>query len=199
VLTNGTGLVFMPAAATDMHDNVRTVPALTLNLSSIIQNLKPGTPVRAWLYNSAQNIAANGDQCVLSIENWTKQSAYIQKRNFFSGALGPLTILDLAGSNAGDVTFASTPIFNDNVMVTECDSGVCGGSALHYGGVYSSGWPVEAGMDAISLATAAGASVDVHASLGQAGQWDVLFGAGRAGSATSLSVTIARLKVEFKF
>src|SRR5258706_9710939 len=61
-ITNGTGLVITPNAASNIGGATFTAPALSIQLNSIIPDWTVFMPFRIWVCESASNEAANNDK-----------------------------------------------------------------------------------------------------------------------------------------
>lgn len=70
-VNNGTGLVITPVANCDFFHEVRSSPALLLQLSSVIPNFSYDTSIRVRWYLQGFNGAANFDGTVVGIESAT--------------------------------------------------------------------------------------------------------------------------------
>lgn len=195
VLTNGVGVVIVPDSASNYYTTTRTLPALTVNLTDIIPNLTLTSRVRAWLYISAYNGAANYDAADLAIENPTSNSNYSIRKiyntssRFYAGSL-------YNGSNRTDI-YSSVVANTNNVIVVDLIGGVVGYMASQCVGTWSSGWPAPSSLLPVALC-GVGSTTEVNLeAAGATSLWKVLIGANRNGSGTALSVTLARLKIEY--
>lgn len=195
VLTNGVGIVIVPDSSSNYYTTTRTLPALTVNLTSIIPNLILTSRIRVWLYISAYNGAANYDAAVIGIENPTSNSNYSIRKiynsfsRFYAGSL-------YNGGNRTDI-YSSVAANTNNVLVLDLVGGVVGYIASQCVGTWSSGWPAPSSLLPVALC-GIGSSTEVNIeAVGATSLWKVLIGANRSGSGTALSVTLARLKIEY--
>lgn len=192
---NGTGITFNPISGTDLFTGTRSLPALTASLASIIPGFSLDTPIRVWFYNSASNAANNYDSLVGSVENPTKTTNYVSKRGYDAG-LGHYSTANINGGNLGQNPSAQN--FSDDVMVIELSRGVVSGQASHFSGAYSGGWPAVSSLNPVGNTEYVPSGVyNSLNTFGTVSQWNILFGGQRAGSGTSLSTTIARVRVEY--
>lgn len=197
-VTNGTGLVVQPGTAGanggDYINNIRTLPALTMALSTYVPNFTLDTPIRVWLYNSADNAAANYDACVLAFERPNGNTNYAAKKGY-SGALSLNCTANFNASNQGQTN--STGVYTNNVFVLECLDGLSSLRSRFFSGTFGNGFP---GFSTLKQVATVGPSTGAFDSqfTGQPSDWNLLIGAQRAGSSTSTySTTIARIRIEY--
>ncbi len=201
-VTAGTGLVIQPVQTSNYNGTSRTAPYLYLDMATLIPAFYHGMPLRISIYVSADNIAASGHSCGWSLDNLSTStnttSVYTARRANNSGTKS----IELGGIMTGTtITFTANSSNLDNtdrVIVVDIPSGRLIGQAGVYSGAYSSGFPALSAMQPRSRVPGGNSSFtlsqDVVASLPMK---FVLF-AQRNGSATALSVTIARIKIEYR-
>jgi hypothetical protein len=136
-LTNGSGLVIKPAAATNISASTFTAPALRIPLNSIIPDnaWTVFTPFRIWVWITGNNAAANNDQAVfgtfISGSGVANQLTYSQFQGFAGASNGwgsQLIVLNTnTTSTSPSITVPASP--NNQVGLMYCSSGVLGGSA----------------------------------------------------------------------
>jgi len=193
----GTGIVFQPTQVTNIYQADRSLPALTLNLLSIIPNMGPDTMVRVWLWNSANNASQASQAAALAIEDPAHKTNYIIKRGYTAGSTMMYINATVNGISQGDAIDNS--LYPDDVMGLWVPLGVTGGFCFHECGVYSAGWPVSSGMTVFgSTKYGIGGIQQLNTNFSPANLWDVLIGAHRAGAAGAFSATLARLRVEYQ-
>lgn len=131
-ITNGTGLVITPNAASNISGATFSAPALRIQLNSIIPDWTVFMPFRIWIWESASNEAANNDRLFFGtyIPNagFQNQLTLGHWRGFAGAANGwgsQLTVLN------SDVTTTGTsiPLSANRVGVIYCPMGVLGGQA----------------------------------------------------------------------
>lgn len=199
-LTNGTGLVFLPAAGgTDYFSGTISLPAVRISLSNVIKNFSYSMPIRIWAYNSVNNSAAEFDQATLAVESAGVSAVnfnYVFKRGFNNNnAFGYITTMNISSSNQGQQN--EQAFTTDNVMVMEISRGLPAIEFRTFTGSFSGGWPAATALNPHTiypLTTAQNPTTNI----GQASNWTVLLGAGRVNSATALNITYARLRIDYK-
>lgn len=195
-VTNGTGLVIVPASNTRFDTN-DTAPVLCVNLAALIPNFTPNTPFRLWTYWTARNVSANTD-CVFSGLD-TGSAIQVRLRNgmiwnntTFSGkACGVLWTINAAANGSAQTSFSSS----DLTDMLELPMGIGGGQSSSFGSTSapSAGvWP-----DAILRL---GLIVDMilGSAAGNSSSYNICFGAQRQSSATALSATLAAWQLDYK-
>lgn len=198
VLTNGTGIVITPTSSTDLVNGTRSLPLLFLALSQVsIPGLDWSTGIRAWIYVSASNPAANFDNTVLMIGNDSTDWSYnaLRGNNSSQGLWLRRTIN--ASSNATSVYGVTTNNTNFQVMSITVDS--------LWGNIYHGNlttqvvppWPSTV-KPMNSYTDGTGGQTDGFAgNAGTPGAMGIAFGAMRSGSGTSFACTIARLRIDY--
>src|SRR5579885_737701 len=190
VLTNGTGIEWSPTSTGDYYSGIRTLPGLTISLSSIIPNFTLDTPVRVWMYESSSNETASYDSCVIGVERPTSNTNYAMKRTYF-GSQGINATSNYNGGNQGQTN--STGVYSYNVMVMEI-LGVCTRKCNYFIGSYASGFPSVNNLHQLANLNDGSGASDIQY-MGQSSDWNFLIGAHRAGSSNnSYTATIARIK-----
>ena len=131
-ITNGTGLIITPNAASNISGATFSAPALRIQLNSIIPNWTVFMPFRIWVWESASNEAANNDKLFFGtyIPNAGFQNQFTlgHYRGFAGAANGwgsQFTVLN------SDVTTTATsiPLSSNRVGIMYCPMGVIGGIA----------------------------------------------------------------------
>lgn len=199
VLTNGLGIVITPKQATDYYAAVRTDPALTVSLSSVIPGFSPSVRTRLWLYVAAGNLVAQYDHVVMAAEvpGVGRPEANYEIQTVFATFKRLAAITNVSGANVGHVNLTAASGAK-NVLVIECSRGIGEAHALYLAGTWSAGWPGDSALSTYAMrGMPAGSDDIVMDAWGASTSWDVFFGAGRAGSGTALAVTIGALKVEY--
>jgi len=195
-IMNGAGLVIQPAAATNYLAADRTLPALTVNLASLIEYLDHATELRVYLYIAAANFAAAYDGVILAIESDASRTDIQMAKGHFGG-LGVRfdCTTDYLGTNGGELAQADNAGAHDVMVMHSAED------LNWYTGIYSSGWPnPKTGLYTNAVKGWYSGSNTPSSSLAwlTPDHWNLLFGARRAGSLTALSVTIGRVKLEYK-
>jgi hypothetical protein len=201
-LINGQGLVIQPNAASDFNNATRTCPLVWISLSQLgIPNLSWSTGIRVSAYVSAANYAANYDNSVVALDGDNTQFVSASFRGIAVAGAGQITRRILGGvtTGTGEINVANTAANNvQSVLVN-----ALGGSSVfaHLFGQYAAGWPADSAMGfagGIADAAGFGSTAGGPAAGNAPGNYGVVLGALRAGSGTALSVTFARLKVEYR-
>jgi len=210
----GQGLVVQPVAATDYSNNVRTLPALLLPLTSLtaLAGIDWSTPLRLWAWVSAENIGANFDGACLGLDvggtatpPTTAGNLVYYAQKIHDGVDTFLNRLMIYNSTANSQSAA--PDFSNPTMMLEIPDGIAGLAARLFTGLAPGGgaWPAPGSLDPNfynTFATATGLNPNAT-DLGQllAGlaiaEASLVLGASRAGSGTPLSITFARVRVDF--
>jgi hypothetical protein len=199
-IVNGSGLVQQPAAATDHYTTVRSLPGISIPLTSLISTLDPGTRFRFWVYIPVGNWAANYDFTDVWIENPATNTWQALRKNWWSPTAGALAAIHMYnGADQG-------AIYNTNITSDVLRLDLIGGlgslQASWAHGAWSSGWPTPNSLIPYAYREAGGTMHNLYAGatpiINAPTSWNLCIGSARAGSGTALSVTIARLKVEVK-
>lgn len=198
-LTNGTGLVFVPNnSSTDYYSGTISLPAVRLSLSSVIKNFSYGMPLRIYVYNSANNSSAEYDQATIAVESSGVSATnynYVFKRGYNNNnAFGYITTMNINGGNQGQQNEQSYT--TDNVMVLEISRGLPAIEFRTFTGTYSGGWPALTALNPHTIYTVG--IQNPTTSISTASNWTVLLGAGRVNSGTALTITYARLRIDYK-
>lgn len=129
-LTNGTGLVITPSAATNISGSTLTAPLLRIPLISIIPDWTVFMPFRIWIWESASTEAANFDQIYFGtfIPNggFPNQFTLGHYRGFQGGTNGWGAQLTVLQSNVVQ-TSTAIPLSANRVGVMAYPNGVIGG------------------------------------------------------------------------
>lgn len=200
-VTNGTGLVMRPKGDSTLYDNTgRTIPMLSTLMSGLIPGFTLRTPFRVQAYMSANNAAADFDFAILTVDNLTLASnaAFsFSSRKGYRGASGGLCHIANRTLNASFSIVAQTTNYTDNVIGFECPLGIAGAIGSWTSGAYSSGWPLDSAKNERGSYWPSGMDNSIVTAIGTAAQQSLILSAQRYASATALSVTWARLLVEY--
>lgn len=187
-LTSGVGLVIQPVAASEWYNATRTMPGLTATLPSLISAFTADLPTR-FSAEFSGNYAANFDSFRMGVETTTPViMQFTASRGFITAqAVYVQTVV-----NGADVfapvtpTALGAPYSTAGALRITLPNGVAGGRAF-----------VEAGSSLSALVPASQMS-PAYGPLSVTALTDDLltFGAVRIGSATALSVTVTRIKLE---
>lgn len=141
-LTNGSGLVIKPAAATNISGSSFTAPALRIPLNSIIPDWTIFMPFRIWVWVSNTNVTANNDQMVfgtfIATSGVANQLTYSHWQGYAGATNGygsQVTVLNSSvTATSTSVPFAVSPLnpstaTTNNVGIMACPGGVLGGSS----------------------------------------------------------------------
>lgn len=195
-VTNGSGLVIIPAQTPDLTAGTRTAPRLHLPISSVISGFSASTPIRVTAYYS-ENIAAQFDQVAMAF--WIEQNAstfaWFKGEYIFKSAAKQVGITrSLQGTNGPEPTSAlwGTP----NVMRMEAAGGLGNVVIALATGTYSSGFPADTAMNYFT--TYGTGDTQYWGAPTSPSQYELVLTAMRAGSATALNVTFKRLLVEYR-
>lgn len=199
-LVNGVGLVIQPKANnTDYWGQTRSCPGIWLSFAQIVPDYHPGMAVRLYAHNSANNGAAPYDCAVLAvdpnIDTGASSYGFALKRGFYGGAAGFTGEIHSAGNIYPATNVAAALVAGNAVLMLDVPS-ISGGSYRACYAAYGDGWPAGTGLTALNGACVSAASV--NSSHIAANPMGVRLAALRFASATPLSVTFARLRVDYK-
>jgi hypothetical protein len=195
-VVNGSGLVIRPVAASNYIAGTRTAPILRIDLSSLISGYLWSYALRGWIYVSACNDNANFDFFTLAFETGTGASTASSMqagriRNSGQKLRNYLTYLTT------NVTQFSSTNASADVRVLEAQDGVLSSDFRCWTGTYAAGWPaVTALIPGLRPANAGNFNLVGVAAAPTNG--NLVLTAGRVSSATALSVTIARVRVDYR-
>lgn len=194
-LTNGTGLVIQPGTS-DYFDATRTVPLVRLPLSQLaIPNLSWSTRLRIWAYISADNSAANFDFCGAGLDNDATTRDFLTVRMFnTTGNIGVRKNVDSVRTDA--LTSGLTLGATNRVIVCELEGVLPTQMRAYYGSFGATDFPTLTTLQATagqSLAPLVSSGATVPDAMGV-----VLFAGRATPSATLLSVTFKKVRVDYK-
>lgn len=198
-VTNGVGLTITPKSGTQFLNDNRTAPALLLQLSSIIPNFGPDTPIQIWGYWTAQNPSANYDEAFIGIDSgpnlpqgWRAGIAYNTPGG---GTLGQQLAWDVNAEATGNYEQTSAGTSD----VVECltlpqgvatQAAVLGSSATPYS---ADTWP-----DITVRCVVDGGSFAANANWPLSNGFYACFGAQRIGSGTNFVATLAAIRIRYQ-
>jgi hypothetical protein len=131
-ITNGSGLIITPNAASNVSGAVFTAPALRIQLNSIIPDWTVFMPFRIWIWESASNETANNDK--LFFGTYVPNAGFQNQLTLghwrgFGGAVNgwgsQFTVLNTDVTTTG----TSIPLSANRVGIMYCPMGVLGGIA----------------------------------------------------------------------
>lgn len=200
-LTNGSGLVIQPIAATDYFNATRTLPLVRLTLSQLgIPNLAWSTGIRIWAYVSTAVYSANYDNSLIALDGDNTNFVCASLRGYGAAAPGLTTRKIVAGATVGG-QINQPPAANNNVQCLVIPH-IGGPEFFNIFGEYSGGWPADSAMPyAGGITDTTGFTIQPSGTLvgpDVPGVYGIVLGAIRAGSGTALSVTFARLRVDYR-
>ena len=202
-ITNGAGLVIKPIATSTYNGTTRTAPYLYTDLATIIgPNYYIDTPLRIWMYISADNITANADNGGWFLDNFGTSNTIAQSAVYRSASGGTKAWISGSVFNGASLSIQTCPSPLDNtdrVVVSQIPLGQYQGVGTGYSAAYSSGWPTLQALRPIFRGSTPNANISIATQ-------DIVTGlpmkfgftAMRVGSATALSVTIARIRIDFR-
>lgn len=203
-IVNGTGLVIQPVQSTDYHGGTRSMPLITVPLSTLFPSIGLRHAVRLWVHISADTISADGypayENSLIGVDGGSTDWAWLGLRGVVSG--GGAKNITLKRELASNPLFSPFPVSNlddyNRVQVVEIEH-LSGYAAQILFGAWALGWP------AINALKAAVTTVDNIAGTARLETYCppianlmLLLGAGRAGSSANLSVTVAHVRVDVK-
>ena len=192
-VTNGSGLIVQPGATSDYNSTTRTLPAITLPISSASASINYTSALRVWVYIAATNATGNYHNAVLGVESGGTLSAYIVKAGYDNGLNGKSGWINFAGTPTTRLQQTGAPFTTNDVIVLDLPHGIIGAHMMLSAGTYSAGFPAYSALLPASTTRISAVTPNATAISG----WRVLLGAQRAGAGVTLSVTIGRLKIEY--
>lgn len=190
-IVNGSGLVIQPKSASDAWKTSWTTPGLKIPLQMLIPNVTLDTPLRMTLYVSSENRAANYDFAGFGLGNIANLTypCVINARLGYSA--GKMTQVVACGAN----TDYASPYISEtaNTVRVTLPNGISG-SAYKLASLTKATFPAS---NELVAKYRGNTSNQVVSSLTTVADWFAHVCAGRAGSATALSMTIARIKLEY--
>lgn len=131
-ITNGTGLVITPNAASNISGSTFSAPALRIQLNSIIPDWTVFMPFRIWVWESASNEAANNDKMAFGtyIPNagFPNQLTLAHFRGFAGATNGWGSNFTVLNTDV-TTTSPSIPLSANRVGIMYCPMGILGGHA----------------------------------------------------------------------
>jgi hypothetical protein len=205
-LTNGTGLIITPNSASVITTSTFSAPVLRIPVNSIIPNWTFATPFRMWVWESASNEAASGDQFQFGVyipgSGFANQLTLAHFRGFAGGVNGfGANIIALQAGVTNTTT--SIPLATGNrVGLMHFPMGVLGGTApLLIGTTVTGGvWPAQASLTYCTspiTAPSAGAISNTSSGAHTVPEVNFFLAAQRNGSGTAFAATIARIRVDY--
>ena len=194
-ITNGTGAVFKPTSTSDYNGTTRTLPYMWLPFNQIggLEALNWQSRIRVWLNISADNIAANYDDSVLAIDNNSTTFTFTMKRgigtngNGFQSQCGVSPNNNFVGAN---FTLGTA----NRIQVLDID--FSRSSFTAFLGSNATLWPDPSALAMGAIQTTGNVSYAANGYSNPFSTMGVMIGVQRATSGTSLSITIANLRVD---
>lgn len=198
-ITNGSGAVFLPTSTSSYEGTTRTLPYMWLPFNQIggLPTLNWHSKIRVWANISADNCTASGDNSVLAIDNNSPGSLF-----FYTMLRGYNTTQNASGYQTGSGASPGTPTISsgltlgtgNRVMMLDID--ICRTSMSILVGSNATVWPDPSAMNLMCVSTIAGTNLATSGVINPFSTMGVLLGAQRNSSSTSLSITIANLRVD---
>ena len=189
-VTGGVGLVIIPKQATNISGATFSDPYLRIPLTTLIPLVTPFTPIRITMYVSANNLAADNDHVGGLIMNHTTPT----DMNFFGGlkfatARCAMDEVNMAATNQGG-TVANAA---DTVLLLSLEVGMIGGRCEVASKTYSV-WPPNPALLVPQYRFVIPSGPPTMAAISN---FSFGLAAGRNGSGTALSCTIAKVMVRY--
>jgi hypothetical protein len=189
-----TGITITPSATNDYVTSTRTVPGLFAGLQQFVPGLRGDMGVRIWAYNSSINNAANFDNAIMALDTGTMSYSYCYKRGTGTTGAGSQSFMTVNSvASSGLIADLFTPGTTNNVMVMEIPSITGSAWRAFRGGFSGNNWPRMEELTQHNSYTLTGTVNTTGVTPQSLG---VLLAAQRAGSATSLTVKFARLRID---
>lgn len=196
-ITHGTGLVMTPNTSTT-YDGTRTLPTIHLPFTQLISGLDSASSFRVLLYQSTESPGtgswADFDAGVIAIDSDDANWGFVAKRGHFS----TLNMKSFFNANATDVSGlqTDTPTFDNPSRVFGLEVlDLAHPSFKVLWGTYSAPWPAISSLTRGTVYTQSGR---VDGSTFVSNNMGLTIGSQRVSSATSLVITIARLRIDAK-
>lgn len=203
-IVSGSGLVITPVSSTDWYGPVTfTEPIIEIPLATIIPNFDLMMPMRATMYVSSSNEAANYDHATLALHYGHLSASYASRRVYGAPSAAAVNnFLDIA-LNGARFYQGNTVNSSNRVYQISLPMGAIGFVAAALTANYATNamptQPSFVPCGQYSATNPLGGSTIVTAPYtGNSSEWKVAVGAGRAGSGTSYVATIKSLRVEYR-
>ena len=192
-ITSSVGAVFKPTSTGDYNGSTRTLPYIWLPLNQIagLGDLNWNSRIRLWANVSADNCTANFDCSVIAIDNNNTTFTYTQKRGNGTNGVGSQCVNSPSNNFVG-TTF--TLGAGNRVMVLDID--LARASFTSFVGSNTTVWPDPSTLIILGTQTLTNQSMPANGFTNPFSSLGIFVGAHRAGSATSLSITYARLRLD---
>jgi hypothetical protein len=197
-VTNGSGLVIIPKSTGTIAAGTLTAPAVKLTLAQLIAAADPAMRLRLWVYNPSNNSNANYDSMIAGVYDGTANNGYVIYRGRNTAkTVFPGGWINGSGVYGAQVNVGSLDSTNDCVVL---DIEQLNGLKVigYYGAMGAGGaWPTIGSLTWANAARIGGSGAAATSSVG-ANPWSLLLGAQRNGAATALSITIAKVRVDYR-
>lgn len=197
-VVNGSGLIIQPTSVSDWYNTTSpTMPCISTDITSFLPDFDSTSPVRFWIYVSANNISNNYDGVKAGIctrDPNPKTNAFLtgpHANGTNKGALAAFIV------NNGTLQYQAPVAATADVFMVELPWGPVGLFAYWMYATWAGQWPAIGSMTPTYVSGPA-SGLQYMGYVGAPSNWKIILGAQRSGSGTSLSVTIARIKLEYK-
>jgi len=201
-VVNGSGLVIDPISASAFNGTTRTAPYIHMDLPTLIPAFYLGLPLRVWIYFSADSTSASGHGAGLSLDNLStdtnKTCVFTVRRGNNSGTKSIEAAGTITGTSISYTANSSNLDSTDRVVMADLATGRLAQISGIYAGAYSSGFPSVSAMVPRQKLVGSNNSYPITQDFVTGLPLKLALFAQRGGSGTTFSVTIARIKVEYR-
>lgn len=199
-IISGIGLRFLPSNdGNDYYGTIRTCPSIWVSLGDLIGgNYDHNINVRIFLYNSTNNSSLAKDSALLAVDpnhsSGDNSFGYSVYRGVYGGVEGVSGYIHTGSLSYGSGNFSAVIDETNNVIVLDIPNLNSGFATIMYGSYSVDDWPINSD---IFLANSMRISTSNILTM-YSGIMGVRLGAIRNLSLTDLSVTFARMEVQYR-
>lgn len=200
-IVNGSGLVIQPSgSSTDIFSTTFSAPCLAFPLNQLAV-ITPGSMFRLWMYVPVANLTADFDQIDMGLGAGftTGTLDFNITSKMESTGTANQHRWRISNNQSGSITNSTTQpsrSFTDNVLITVIKS-VHNFQTYSLSGTYTAGnWPAFSALNSLHSVVGSTGYNSNWSSSTNATNWSVFLASGRVTSATALSCTVGRLRVD---
>jgi hypothetical protein len=201
---NGSGLVIQPKSTGSYNGTTRTAPNLYIDLASIIPSYYIDMPIRIWFYISSHNMAANADAAGVFMDNLGTATTICQQVidqgfNATGRFLASASALISASLTFQTIVPAALSGVNAVMVVNGSNGRLVGNTDTFYSAIGGgNAWPSTATIIPFCRSTFASGTLAEANNIVTGLPMKIGIFAQRGGSATALSVTVQKIRIDYK-